>query len=500
MDVIIQALRGGTAFSLCDGSYKLQHGTAGFVLQGGSSATGRILGCHCTPGHPLDQNSFRSEVGGLLAIILLANRICADHHILHGGIEVACDCQSALTVIFEHEWTNPTQPSYDLITAARQAIHKSPLAWKWRHIKGHQDRYTTFDRLDWRSQLNVEVDQLAKTYWNHTYSSHQVFYDDTPGQWRISIGSRQLSHLDRQFVYESIHGPPLQSYWKKRKDLSQIAIDTIDWEVCDQGIRRLPLFQQLWLAKMNTNTASTGQILHMRGHQTTPNCPRCGQFEDVDHVLRCPSSEARGVWHRNLLSLQTWMTRQSTQEDISHAIITNLQRWYTAESHPSDSTVTPDLSLCISSQASIGWNSFLFGFLSRHWAITQQAYYESISSQRTGLRWSCLLFKQLISIPWKLWNHRCQERRLPTSLSQIDEHRHLNALIRDEYQRGTLGWRHRDRRWLSRPLESLLDDTLTVKSAWLHSVSIVRERNSRRQLTPHAQEQRTLLRFLTHHS
>ena len=496
---LIASIRSSHAFGLCDGSYKLHHGTAAFSLQDGPSKVGRILGCNRTPGHPDDQSSFRSELGGILGLAILLRQLCTDHHIMHGGIEIAFDCLSALKTVFEHEWDEPQQSCYDLIHQIRREVQASPLQWTWRHVKGHQDKNTHFAALDWRSQLNIEMDGLAKSYWNATYVNHETFYYHDPQAWSITHGTRQFSSLDRKLLYELCHGPPLQAYWRRRYDLTEVAISSINWDVCDDGLRRLNMFKRIWLAKTMTNTAPTGQILFRRGHQTHPNCPRCGLFEDSDHVIRCRHPAALALWHHGLISLTAWMTRQSTSPALARLIHQTLLTW-----HANNQAIVPlpipqlppSLSACFISQDAIGWNRFLYGFISTHWIEVQQAYYDHLQSRRTGFRWACSLFSELIQLPWTMWRHRCQLQQEPHSLSTQDEHLRLNALIQAEYDRGTLGWRHRDRRWMQRPAAALFEETVQYKQTWLHSVSTTRERHIRRNLTPHAQEQRIMHQFL----
>ena len=96
----------------------------------------------------------------------------------------------------------------------------SPLVWTWRHVKGHQDSHTPLAALDWRSRLNVEMDSLAKAYWNSTYENHETFYDPDPTTWRLLHATRQFSSLDRKLLYELCHGPPLQAYWRKKYNIT----------------------------------------------------------------------------------------------------------------------------------------------------------------------------------------------------------------------------------------------------------------------------------------
>jgi hypothetical protein len=75
---------------------------AGFVIQRGNNAEARTVGAHITPWHPDKSNAYRSELGGILAIVIVTEAIVKLHNIQEGTIEVGCDCESGIITIFEH--------------------------------------------------------------------------------------------------------------------------------------------------------------------------------------------------------------------------------------------------------------------------------------------------------------------------------------------------------------------------------------------------------------
>ena len=159
---LAQALIRGSAIAVCDGSYKQNFGTAAFVLQNGKSRDHRIIGAHVTPGHPNDINPYRSELGGILALVIIVDAIATFHDITQGTIELGCDCESGLTAIFTHTYDTPKQPHHDIIHEIRQKLAASTITWKHKHIAGHQDKHIPVNLLDIWGQLNVEMDSLAK--------------------------------------------------------------------------------------------------------------------------------------------------------------------------------------------------------------------------------------------------------------------------------------------------------------------------------------------------
>ena len=238
---IAEAIRQGTAISVCDGSYKTHFGTAAYVLQNGNQRDGRIIGANVTPGHPDDQNPYRSEIAGIFAVVVLVDAIIQAHKILAGTIELACDCESGITAVFTHEYDSPSQPHHDLIHEIRARIKASPIEWKFRHVRGHQDKYISVQLLDLWGQLNVEMDGLAKAYWNETYTTAVPFYPPNTSGWSIWTGDRKLTSWDRNALYNHAQATDVIDHWSDRRQIPQDLIYSIDWESCEEAIKRLGL-------------------------------------------------------------------------------------------------------------------------------------------------------------------------------------------------------------------------------------------------------------------
>jgi hypothetical protein len=68
--------------------------------------------------------------------------ICTHFGITSGAIGVGCDGLSALRKSFGHGLNfdpDIKDPDYDLLSAIRKAISRSPVKWTWHHVLGHQD-------------------------------------------------------------------------------------------------------------------------------------------------------------------------------------------------------------------------------------------------------------------------------------------------------------------------------------------------------------------------
>ena len=92
---IIEDIVKGMAIGVSDGSFKDKFGTASWVIENEYS-TQRILGDCILPGFPSDQSAYRSEIGGIYALVLVVDIIKDMWNIKSGSIEIGCDGLNAL--------------------------------------------------------------------------------------------------------------------------------------------------------------------------------------------------------------------------------------------------------------------------------------------------------------------------------------------------------------------------------------------------------------------
>jgi hypothetical protein len=488
---IATAMIQGTAVAVCDGSYKDNFGTAGFVLQNWDSKLNRVTGAHVTPGHPDEINPYRSELGGILAIVVVAEAIAVFHDVKTGTIELGCDCESGLTAIFVHEYDTPKQPHHDLIHEIRKKIAASKLTWKFKHVRGHQDKHTSYQLLDMWGRLNVEMDSLAKVYWNEKSSSTMPFYPPSTFGWTLWIGPRKLASWDRQQLYNHARSTKILQHWSSRRDIPLNLITNIDWEAGQDAIKRLGLNRQLWIPKWIAGFAPVGKVLQRNQLQDHAECPRCTAFEDTHHVVLCPAPKAQQQWDASVSLLKTWLLKANTMPDLHKAILSRLQAWHSQLRLTEPHYRWPGVNDLVRAQDLIGWRAFLEGAVLKAWAAKQQEYYDWIQRRNTGKRWVTTLIKKLWEISWNMWEHRNGELANPECAASLREHARLDILITDEFDDlSTLA--KRDRRWFRRPKEVLFTEPIEYKQQWLESVHLARVKYTRRHRTS-TQAQRNLM-------
>ena len=96
--------------------------------------------------------------------------------------------------------------------------------------------------LDRWAKLNIEMDSLAKVYWNdmvdlqHEYNP-PIAYE----YWPLSIrGQKVSSRLDVK-IREHILGNAQCTRWEKKGRLSNECIQKVNWQACEKAMRSLSL-------------------------------------------------------------------------------------------------------------------------------------------------------------------------------------------------------------------------------------------------------------------
>ena len=118
--------------------------------------------CNRTPGSDEDQSSFRSELCGILANVIMVNAIAKTHGIEGGTVKLGCDNESALWMSFGRDAVQTGDSSFDLIKVIKHELEQSPITWEYMHVKGHQDDDGATILDEW-ANANIETDEMADT-------------------------------------------------------------------------------------------------------------------------------------------------------------------------------------------------------------------------------------------------------------------------------------------------------------------------------------------------
>ncbi len=185
---------------------------------------------------------------------------------------------------------------------------------------------------------------------------------------------------------------------------------------------------------------------------------------------------------------------QNTQPGLRDAICSRLLAWKTNHSPPLSTSHFRGLQAALLSQDEIGWQFLLEGRVSNQWQGVQQQYYNWIASRKTGRRWVSLLIQKLWQVAWDQWEHR--NGILHSLLVSNANTNQRRDQIRSEHGRGPGQLPLQDHALFRIPMQTLLDASPGIQSAWLDNISSSRARAATRDAEGFSRERRFLQRWL----
>ena len=482
---IIQSIRNGSAKAVSDGSFVPEEGigTAGWIIEGNTIGN-QVKGQFETPGSRSSQCSHRSEMWGMLGIIMTTNAFCLDHNITEGSIIAKCDGEGTIKILtWLHKITKNSRKHYDIITAIQGALDVSPIQWQFVHLKGHQDKYMSFSQLDRWAQLNVLVDSMAKdevTRVLHTtgrngdtipipYNQCRVFWEAHDGT-TVPI----CSHLNDTLMY-LIQKRKLQQYWKQKKQIGQESARTIDWKTLEKSAKMYS--RGKWLSKFVTGICGVGFMLQVWKHQNHSSCPRCGEDnEKTQHVLTCKAISATNTWDDAVDDLEKWMTENDGEPHMTGIICSSLRAWRKGERLPFPTTEIPQIVMeAMIDQDNIGWYNFTNGFISKKWRIIQKAYFKDLRCQKSPDLWMAKCQLRIWEIAWLMWHHRNEFLHNDGKTIHFQEISATNQEIRNEFVTSGVDLPATYHHLFQINVEELINSSIFKKQEWLTSVWVARD-------------------------
>jgi hypothetical protein len=485
---IIQAIRDGNAKLVSDGSYVKDRsiGSAGWIVEGNEIGN-QIRGQQETPGPKNCQCSHRSEMWGILGLVMTVNSLCQTYQITEGTVTAKCDGEGTIKILqWLHGIINNSRKHFDIISALQQAIEASPVTWNFSHLKGHQDKYVSFSQLDRWAQLNVKADILAKQEITRILHNGDRQGDTLPipfNQCRLYWTDAQdrvepiSSHLSDTLV-KLIQTGKIKTYWEKKRKIGQRASESIDWEVLQKSAKNYPRIK--WLSKFATGICGVGIMLKLWKHQSHSSCPRCGiAKETTEHVIVCPSPPATTIWQDSINKLKTWMVDNDCEPHMTQIICSSLKAWRNGLQLPYPSTDVPNIvRAAMVEQDNIGWYNFITGFISSKWRVIQQAHLKELGSMKSAILWISRFQKRIWEIPWVLWQHRNEFLHNDGATLHFQETAAINRSIREEYDIGGNNLPATHQHLFHDNVDELLRKNITTKQIWLMSVWSARDHHS----------------------
>ncbi len=469
--ILAHAISQGEAITISDGSFQDTYGTAAWVIEGCDSK-GRMKGAVIVSGTAQDQSAYRSELAGIYSILIMVKKICEFFDIQQGAIELGCDGQSALDKAFNYvSIIRLDDANHDLLQAIRTLWASSPIQWKFRHVKGHQDDHKSASELDRWATLNVEMDTAAKQHMHIAKRSPRHFLVANE-PWSVWCNGQKITSNFTETIYDLVHSDDAKTYWSKKDEITTGAIDDVDWEAINKAMIETRRPRRVFITKHACGMCGVGKFMKRWKQRQDSACPRCGEMEDAANVWTCHGAGADDLWESSVEALEGWLNRMHTDPDIQHCILSYLRSWrYNTEPNIQNHFL---LTRVLGSQNTIGWTRFLEGWISHEWTKAQQAYYTSIKSLRTGKRWAIALIKKLWDIAWDLWEHRNGILHESCNVVSQNELHILDRKIKDVFGRlQSIVLSANDKHLISLNLPRLLKKDSIYKEMWLANAETV---------------------------
>jgi hypothetical protein len=395
-----------------DGSYKQGVSTFAWAAQppyfitpiGGVDFQSFAWASDYVQGENEDQNSYRAELGGILAAILYTTEVCQTHNITRGECTLVCDNKGALFAAFGHKRPTPRWASYDIVRQIRTALRVSPIVWRHKHIKGHQDTNQRFENLHPMIQGNVLVDHLAMLQRRQPSDPSAT----TANPWTISINALPVGGTVDSRIREAIFKPLMIKKWSMLFNVTEDQAADCDWDLFFRSLTHHQPHIHIQLIKFLARLLPVGTNLKRRRHSDTGECILCGHEETHDHLIQCTNHDMTATFNSAMEELQQWLIFHTSESILKDILM--LARAFHTQDH--NWPQVHQYSARVRQQVVLGQRAFFAGLWSKQWTIDQERYYNSIQTRRDPHKWMSHITAKIQQIPLKMWQMRNELRNL----------------------------------------------------------------------------------------
>jgi hypothetical protein len=400
---LLEGLSNEGIAAVSDGSSKDGEGSAAWtcVFWDGVISAGFKV-----PGNPEDQDSYRSEMAGLHAILSVVREATRIFHLPTVRAHIACDGESALKRAFYNSRPSGFRDSHwDLLTLLQKQIKGMPqLELEWHHVLGHQDDVVDAD-LDIWARWNIQMD-LRATECREIQGSPIQF----PGQeklWSVSVNGKKLVQNTVESIRYHCTSEKATDYWFNKGSIGTAIPEEVTWKCIGEAMKDSKGERRKFVTKHSSGWCAVNKNTTRWKMDVDNSCPRCGQqSETAQHVWRCTAPSAQKVWKEHLNKLERYMERKKTCPAIKDIIISRLRSWRSGSKAAPLRSNYRGLRTAVLAQDRIGWNAAFEGRWSGHWIEVQQSYYKFIESKAGAKRWLIELIKKVWQIACDLWDDR----------------------------------------------------------------------------------------------
>ena len=341
-------------------------------------------------------NSFRGELGGILAVISYVNRLAMKYNIRRGRCTISCDNIGSIerarqatdaTFVFQARMN-----SFDLLRILQKKIVSSPITYDFSHVYGHQDNGREYAELNDDARANIRADILAKEMAKDKVPMPQPFRLQEE-EIVCYINGNKLHGKILGTIWSSKYRQQLIDYWR-RKGRFNSSIG-VDWGVVEQANKKLPPNEWKMITKLLSGWTGTAEKMHQRGEYTTATCPICNRLkEDRRHLWRCQDDRVNWKLMQEMNALEKLLQKPMFEPNLFPAVEALIDM-YRYESDTFMRRLSERNKNIVNAQQSIGPNSFVEGILHEEW--------KKHCGGATGV---IILIRRIYKIWIVLWKHR----------------------------------------------------------------------------------------------
>ena len=161
-----------------------------------------------------------------------------------------------------------------------------------------------------------------------------------------------------------IHDPAALELWENQERVQEATHHMIDWTALDTATKASPKQRTIGITKLFSGHCATNQRMTEWGYRALPRCARCNHpVKDVPHILRCLGCNADVHWDKSIDKVSRWLVKQGTSQNLCLLIDRRLRAWKRGNQWRLTG-VPLQVRQLQDNQEAIGWENFLFGFVS----------------------------------------------------------------------------------------------------------------------------------------
>ena len=182
-------------------------------------------------------------------------------------------------------------------------------------------------------------------------------------------------------------------------------------------------------------------------------------------------------------TLTQWIEDNEGPSELASAITSNLTAWRQQSTFPP----LPEnrlLRAAVLHQDSIGWRSYLDGFISVKWKIVIEQHFVLNHSKKSAELWLSKLVRQIWNLQWELWMDRNETLHGEGNTIHLEEITAINEELIKQWMEGVSDLpRTRYQHLFSGEFRTLYQKDHHQKRQWLTSVWLAREKYSNTPVT-----------------